>query len=176
MTDESSMGLKWRFRKDGTRVAYWVCSGRKLHENFKPRTARLWSGNAPSVDDLESIRSQCQRLQADMHELAMSPRRNRRTENRSGSIYFIQSRRMVKIGFTAGKADQRLRKLQIGSGEPLLLLGSVEGDQIVEKQLHWRFKNHHSHGEWFFIAGSLRTYINKLFGKSGAVEQAQNNF
>lgn len=172
---QSGLGLKWRIRSDGTRVAYWVCSGGKIHRKFRPRTVRLWSGTeAPSTDAMAKIEEQCRQMQHEMHELASSPHRTIRPQRRSGKIYFIRSRNLVKIGYTAADPKQRLLKLQIGSGERLTLLGVVEGDQVIEKQMHWRFKKQHSHGEWFFLQGALRSYIAKLFAEEPAEEQAEN--
>lgn len=162
MTDDDArgLGLKWRKRNNGTLVAYWVCSSAKLYAKFKPRTANLWSGIAPTDEEMEAIKEKCRRLQQEMLEMAMSPSRTLRPNRKSGKIYY-----------TAGDPKIRLQKLQIGSATPLALLGVVEGDQVIEKQLHWRFKRQHSHGEWFFLQGALRSYIAKLF----ADEQAQNS-
>lgn len=168
-------GLKWRTRSNGMKVAYWVCNRAKVYEKFKPRTVRLWSGHSePSTDELSIIEAGCQRMRQETVEFAMNPRRNRRAKRKSGSIYFIRSRNLVKIGFTAGDPTVRLNKLQIGSPVKLELLGYVEGDDVIERQLHWRFKSHHSHGEWFFIEGSLCTYIKKLFDAESPPEQQVN--
>lgn len=170
--DERGLGLKWRHRRNGTIVAYWVCSSSKRYAKFSPRTANLWSGITPTEEEMLAINEKCRRLQQEMVEMAMSPSRVLRPNRKSGKIYFIKSRGLVKIGYTAGKVENRLQKLQIGSGERLTLLGTVEGDQVIERQLHWRFKKQHSHGEWFFLQGALRTYVMKLFLED---EQAQNN-
>lgn len=173
-SDEPGLSLKWRTRNDGTRVAYWVCKGSKIYANFKPRTVRLWSGKEPTDADMQMIREQCRKMQQEIEEFAINPRRSRRPYRVTARIYFIKSRNMVKIGYTAGDPQNRLRKMQIGSGEKLTLLGTIEGDQVAERQLHWRFKKQHSHGEWFFLQGAVKTYVNKLFAEELADEQAQN--
>lgn len=104
----------------------------------------------------------------------MNPLRNHRAKRQSGKIYFIRSGRLVKIGYTAKNPDARMRKLQIGSPTKLTLLGSIEGDNVIERQLHWRFKSQHSHGEWFFFEGALKRYITKLFAEDFSPEQVAN--
>lgn len=171
--DERSPNLKWRKRSDGLRVAYWVCASAKMYAEFRPRTVRLWSGYGdPSPEELADIEAGCRRMQEEMVEFAMNPHRNHRPKRRSGNIYFIRSRNLVKIGYTAGKPSARLAKLQNGSPAKLELLGSIEGDDVIEKQLHWRFKTQHSHGEWFFFEGALRNYVKKLFSEESVAEQA----
>lgn len=168
-------GLKWRTRSDGTKVAYWVCSSHKMHANFQPRTVRIWHGkDSPTEHDLERIVSTCARMQMEMVEFAMNPRRNHRPDRRPGCIYFIRSGNLVKIGYTAGNPEVRLKKLQIGSPTKLTLAGTIEGDNVIERQLHWRFKSQHSHGEWFFFEGALKRYITKLFAEDFSPEQVAN--
>lgn len=68
-------------------------------------------------------------------------------------IYFIQNTRngLVKIGFTNGDPKDRLSNLQVGSADPLKLLGSLPGDKTFEAMLHRRFKYLRRSGEWFTI-------------------------
>lgn len=172
--EAEGLNLKWRTRGDGTKVAYWICSSAKIYAKFRPRTVNLWSGTTPTDEDLEAIKQKCRRLQDELVEITMNPRRSQRPNRKSGKIYFIKSRGLVKIGYSAGEVSIRLKKLQIGSGEQLLLLGTIEGDQVIERQLHWRFKKQHSHGEWFFLQGSLRSYVAKLFADESETEQSKN--
>lgn len=72
-------------------------------------------------------------------------------------IYFAQAliSLRVKIGHTEQNVTKRVSELQIGSPEPLDLLGFIEGDRTDEKRLHKRFAAHHVHGEWFELGPAL---------------------
>lgn len=71
-------------------------------------------------------------------------------------IYCIgnQAQGICKIGFTTNVA-QRVANLQIGSPYKLEILGTLEGDMIVERALHTRFQNYHMNGEWFSLAPEI---------------------
>lgn len=67
-------------------------------------------------------------------------------------IYFIHAplAKKIKIGFTSKESPiDRLKELQTGSPERLLILGFVKGDKKLEKELHQTYRLHYSHGEWF---------------------------
>jgi hypothetical protein len=63
-------------------------------------------------------------------------------------VYFIQrgADGPIKIGTTTYKLTARLRDIQIGSPDPLYLIGHILGS---EKDTHIRFKKYHISGEWF---------------------------
>jgi hypothetical protein len=66
-------------------------------------------------------------------------------------VYFIQSGEHgpVKIGWTGRDPHDRLRKLQTGNPEELLLRHVIPADLATEKQLHTRFKPARIRLEWF---------------------------
>lgn len=66
-------------------------------------------------------------------------------------IYFIQDTSVlnIKIGFTAGDAEKRLRELQTGSPCGLVVLATIPGEKALERTLHERFASARVHGEWF---------------------------
>jgi hypothetical protein len=78
----------------------------------------------------------------------------------SGYVYFIHAPavNLVKIGFTAAVPDRRLRALRCGSPVRLKRLGLLRGPRQLEKSLHARFREHHSHGEWFHLSGDLALF------------------
>ena len=66
-------------------------------------------------------------------------------------IYFVQARsgsKLIKIGYSFN-ADRRIRDLQVGSPEPLLVLGVIPGTRKDERDWHERFHYLRQHGEWF---------------------------
>lgn len=65
-------------------------------------------------------------------------------------VYFVQARDggAIKIGHTID-LEQRFRALQTGSPVDLVLLGSVEGDGKLEKELHYDLRADRVRGEWF---------------------------
>ena len=74
-------------------------------------------------------------------------------------IYFIQQDTSgpIKIGYTNKHVRKRLSALQTGCSECLNLLGTIEGNRDVERQLHSQFK--HMRGEWFHPTQELLVYI-----------------
>lgn len=66
-------------------------------------------------------------------------------------IYFIRDEetQFVKIGFTAGDGEDRLRDLQTGCPGELVLLLQMEGSQQEETAWHERFAGARERGEWF---------------------------
>lgn len=77
------------------------------------------------------------------------------------SVYFIQATDgLIKIG-VAGSPEDRLRTLQTMSPVPLKLrLVLPGGGAQREAELHERFREHRSHGEWFRPASDLISFMN----------------
>jgi hypothetical protein len=76
-------------------------------------------------------------------------------------IYFFQGEitRRIKIGFTTRFIHSRLDALQIGSPDKLVFLGAHPGDERTEYELHNKFQDTYSHGEWFNESQELSRYI-----------------
>jgi hypothetical protein len=64
------------------------------------------------------------------------------------TVYFVQSGRRIKIGFTENLAA-RLGALKTSSSYPLKLLGAVRGGFDLERAIHKRLANYRTSGEWF---------------------------
>lgn len=66
-------------------------------------------------------------------------------------IYFIQDTAtfLIKIGFTDGPAEVRLRSLQTGCPGRLMLLATDYGTEETERNLHRQFAGAWDRGEWF---------------------------
>lgn len=76
-------------------------------------------------------------------------------------IYFLQggTTRRIKIGFTTRFIHNRMNALQIGSPDILAFLGAHPGNERTEYELHERFRETYSHGEWFNESEELIQYI-----------------
>lgn len=79
-------------------------------------------------------------------------------------IYFIQdlNNKRVKIG----KSDnpiRRVRRFKTGSSNPegFEILAVIPGGVKREKELHQRFKQYHSHGEWFEFSKEIFDYVHE---------------
>lgn len=81
-----------------------------------------------------------------------------------GSVYFIRSEKTheIKIGFTAGKIEDRLRALQTSHPHNLQVLAISRGNREHEKALHEKFASIRLRGEWFEPHPELLTYISVL--------------
>jgi len=66
-------------------------------------------------------------------------------------IYFTrdEATQFIKIGFTAGDGEGRMRTLQTGCPGTLVLLLEIEGSKQDEKAWHDRFAPAWVRGEWF---------------------------
>jgi hypothetical protein len=77
-------------------------------------------------------------------------------------IYFIQatSDNRIKIGMSDNPTI-RLRQLQTGSSsqKPYTILTVLPGGRRREKELHKKFKEYHSHREWFNPASEILEFI-----------------
>jgi hypothetical protein len=78
-------------------------------------------------------------------------------------IYFIRDEETlrIKIGFTAGDGEDRLRDLQTGCPGRLVLLFQMEGSKQEEKAWHQRFASARvrDRGEWFYPVPELMLAI-----------------
>ena len=77
-------------------------------------------------------------------------------------VYFITDGQYIKIGYTKNNANKRLKQLQTSSPNKLFLLGYIDGDKNIEKDLHKKFCNSmvRINGEWFAPTKDLLDYIN----------------
>lgn len=80
-------------------------------------------------------------------------------------IYFIQSvdGGLIKIGH-ADNVIQRFKDIQTHSPIKLRILKVIEGGRTLEKELHKRFVELISHGEWFLPDNALLLTVNNLPG------------
>ena len=65
----------------------------------------------------------------------------------------------VKIG-KSSNPKKRLSVIQPGNHSKLVILAILEED--IEKELHIKFKEYHSFGEWYRFEGELKNYISSL--------------
>ena len=81
-----------------------------------------------------------------------------------GSVYFIRSEKThaIKIGFTAGKIENRLSTLQTAHPYKLQVLATSRGNREYEKALHERFARLRLKGEWFGPHPDLLAFISVL--------------
>lgn len=94
-----------------------------------------------------------------------TPTSNRKKAN--GQIYFVLARKanLLKIGFTARQVSTRIDELQTTCGERLELLGSIPGTEIEEDNLHFRFRDQRTYGEWFSFDGELVDFVDSCCGE-----------
>lgn len=76
-------------------------------------------------------------------------------------IYFIQAEnsKAIKIGYTKGSVEKRLKTLQIGNHETLTLLGTTQGDKVLEKAIHYKLNTLLIRGEWFSYSSRILELI-----------------
>jgi len=87
-------------------------------------------------------------------------------------IYFIQaaSGGNIKIGYAKG-IGKRLKDMQTGNGEELVLLLALDGDRGEERALHAKFASSHARGEWFAPTPELLGFINNPPESARGIEE-----
>lgn len=76
-------------------------------------------------------------------------------------VYFIEAvgAGLVKIGFTDGNPEDRLKQLQTGCPHALRLRAAMHGDLNREKAMHQQFAHLRESGEWFRLTLEVEAYI-----------------
>ncbi|MFF9861110.1 GIY-YIG nuclease family protein [Streptomyces tendae] len=82
--------------------------------------------------------------------VSRAPRRRKRPVTHMTYVIGIEAAPFVKIGYTGGRPEVRLRALQTGQPMQLSLLWSCSGD--YEAALHTRFAAYRHRGEWFDLS------------------------
>lgn len=80
------------------------------------------------------------------------------------SIYFLESSGRIKIGYSTN-VSKRVAHLKTADPD-IRLIGAIQGDFKLERQLHRRLSKHRKSGEWFDDCPDVRA----------AVQTAINNF
>jgi uncharacterized protein YozE (UPF0346 family) len=91
-----------------------------------------------------------------------------------GYVYFISSKKNleIKIGFTAGQVEKRLKSLQTAHPYKLQLITKIPGTPEYEKSLHERFSKFRLEGEWFKSDPDLLAFIAVIIkGQSGTTSR-----
>lgn len=97
----------------------------------------------------------------DAFALEVAEIRRRSKVRPAEAVYFIRAVRLglIKIGI-ANDLAARIRALRTSSPDRLELLGVIPGGgKVHETELHRRFAEHRSHGEWFFPVPELMAVI-----------------
>lgn len=75
-------------------------------------------------------------------------------------IYFIADENSrVKIGYTSGTAEDRLRQLQTGNAEKLKLIAWMKGGRLEELKIHREFNHWRLEGEWFKLEDAVKEFV-----------------
>lgn len=82
---------------------------------------------------------------------------SRAVAREDGYVYFIQSGfgGPVKIGWAATSVECRMKELQTGNPETLVVLGFMPGAITLESELHRKFREFSIRGEWFWPAPEI---------------------
>lgn len=93
---------------------------------------------------------------------AMTPSDYKRAM-RKPVVYFVVCTvtKRIKVGHTE-RLDDRLAVIQAMSPTMLELRATISGGRREELEVHTRFADEHSHGEWFHGGGLLSAYIESL--------------
>jgi len=84
----------------------------------------------------------------------------------SGYVYFIQQKDvpdLFKIGKTKRDPKRRLRELQTGNPNELIIVITIQSKNmhVLESTLHKKYEYTREHGEWFRLPASVVEEIRK---------------
>jgi hypothetical protein len=83
--------------------------------------------------------------------------------NNWSKVYFLQGENggPIKIGHT-NDIEKRIKLMQTGNPDKLVLLHLTSGGKNFEDQLHVRFSEFHYRGEWFYPSEEILDFISEL--------------
>lgn len=85
----------------------------------------------------------------------------KRATAQSGYIYMLRSGYFIKIGHSQDPAD-RLKTINTSTPDGCDLLFCFPGSIAFERKIHKAFSACHHRGEWFFLCGKLRTFVERF--------------
>lgn len=97
--------------------------------------------------------------EASRRAMKSRPAESGRVLGAMGTIYVAGYGPYVKIGWTMGRTATRLRGLQTGAPEPLVVYAELRGRLADERALHQRFAKYRLQGEWFRKVHAVRRWI-----------------
>lgn len=85
-------------------------------------------------------------------------------------IYYIActATERLKIGYTNGEPEVRLKQLQTGSAADLRLIACHSGSLETERELHATFASQRLRGEWFEMSEDLFKHVSMVVWLAGA--------
>lgn len=161
-------GLKRLPKPDGFSTWYWAASQiSRKNDGFYPRTVRLWHGQGqPSAAELDAIALKAERTTLELEEWLTDPKSRARGRKRVlGTVYFLRTGAMVKIGFSRNPIG-RIRSLRTAIPGQADLLLTLKGARSTERALHRRFRAQREHGEWFRYEPPLLDFIEREQGQN----------
>ena len=83
-----------------------------------------------------------------------------------GTVYvaWMQGSEFVKVGFTTGDPEKRVRAAQHGCPTPVLLIGWKAAARAEERDFHERFRAQRACGEWFRMNAEMKAVLSSEFG------------
>lgn len=87
-------------------------------------------------------------------------------------VYMIQFGEIgpVKIGWTTGAVEARLKHIQLWCPEDLHIIRTIPAARRLEPMLHFYFRDQHIRGEWFRFSAEMMTVTTEevmLVGNGG---------
>jgi hypothetical protein len=85
-------------------------------------------------------------------------------------IYYIActATERLKIGYTKGEPEVRLKQLQTGSAADLRLIACHAGSPEDERRIHQQFEKQRVRGEWFAMSEELFAHLGMIVWLAGA--------
>lgn len=80
---------------------------------------------------------------------------------RNPCVYLMSVGNYLKIGKSFGDASERAHQFKQSCPFPVVLLGTMDGDKKLERELHKRFSQHrvraneNKGGEWYFYSPEI---------------------
>jgi hypothetical protein len=86
-------------------------------------------------------------------------------------LYFIlgEKTRRLKVGVSTN-FDQRLHGMRRQNFDDIIVLGTIPGDEALEREIHKELESFHTHNEFFDYTDEVKAVVDKYLHPEGTLE------
>ena len=148
---------------------FWSILLNEVRKNVRKATDTYWTELNKKQEYSEQTKNTIKLLNDRVNKLAKENLVQKQIDKSqfTGYVYFIQgeSGGDIKIGYSEN-VDHRIKELQIGYPDKLVLLGKINGSYEIESKIHDELKKYQVYGEWFKpckqVIDTIKKYMDEL--------------
>ena len=148
---------------------FWNILQNEVRKNVRKATDPYWIKLNKKQEHSQQIKNTMKYINQETNKKAREKivQNQINKSNFTGYVYFIQGKSggKIKIGYSEN-VDYRIKELQVGYPDKLVLLGKINGSYEIESKIHDELKDYQTHGEWFSprkpVIETIKKYMDKL--------------